>query len=58
MVAILQFLTFLALWWFCYDDFLAKVVGNPELGHVPWPIWVLIWLGLAGAQFTAKYRDE
>lgn len=35
--------------WYCFDDWLAEVSGNPHLGEVPWPVVLmasLFWIGL------------
>jgi hypothetical protein len=28
--------------WYCFDDYLARVCHNPDLGTVPW--WVILLL--------------
>lgn len=38
---------FMWTWWYCYDDYLSRLVDNPEVGAVPFFIWILAWFGLA-----------
>lgn len=35
--------------WYCFDDYLARVTGNPDLGTVPW--WVVFCIGLMTCVF-------
>jgi predicted ABC-type sugar transport system permease subunit len=35
--------------WYCFDDYVAQLVGNPSLGNVPW--WVILVLSLVLVPF-------
>lgn len=35
--------------WYCFDDYLARVLENPDLGSVPW--WVVLVAHLVLAPF-------
>lgn len=37
----------LILFWFCYDDTLARLTETPGLGHVPF--WMWFWIALVSA---------
>jgi hypothetical protein len=42
--------------WYCFDDHLAAILHNPDLGHVPW--WVVLLAHLFLAPFTLKLGRE
>lgn len=37
----------LILFWFCYDDTLARLTETPGLGHVPFWMWFWLWLAVS-----------
>lgn len=38
--------------WYCFDDYMAQVMNNPDLGTVPWWVVLCISLVLAGLRLT------
>lgn len=40
----------LILFWFCYDDTLARLTETPGLGHVPF--WMWFWMALVACITT------
>lgn len=38
--------------WYCFDDYVAALVGNPALGVVPW--WAILCLHLVLAPFFIR----
>jgi hypothetical protein len=42
--------------WYCFDDYIASLAGNPAIGHVPW--WVVLVLHLFLAPFFPKSSKD
>ena len=38
--------------WYCFDDYVAALAHNPDLGTVPW--WVILALHLVLAPFVVS----
>jgi hypothetical protein len=41
----INLLAFLLTFFYCYDDHLAELVGQPWVGTVPLWLWLVLWLG-------------
>lgn len=33
------------LFWYCFDDWIAKVIEQPHVGTLPFFLWLIIFLG-------------
>lgn len=42
--------------WYCFDDYVARLANNPELGTVPW--WVPLVLSLIVSPFFVRRADK
>jgi predicted ABC-type sugar transport system permease subunit len=38
--------------WYCVDEYFARLCNNPELGHVPW--WVILVLSIIMAAYFVR----
>lgn len=42
--------------WYCFDDYVARLADNPDLGTVPW--WVILVLHFVLAPFFGRRSDK
>lgn len=38
-----------SIFWYCYDDWLAALLGNRAVGEVPFFIWLIVFIALGVA---------